>query len=117
MYYASAEAVTLEPRLPQSNDEARAVELFKIIRCLSCAGETIYDSRGRMAKDFRSTIRRKIKSGASDDNIRAYFVERYGSSVLVRPTGAEHHILWLAPIFFAGIGLVTLCIWIYRRKA
>lgn len=109
-------AVTLERRLADPALEERAVALFKEIRCVSCAGESIYDSRGRLARDFRIAIRKKLREGQSEEAIRAFFTERYGQSVLAQPAVKAHPFLWFAPALFLLPGLTAAALFMRRRR-
>lgn len=110
-----ASAVTLEKRLDSPIQESRATELFKQIRCVSCAGESVYESRGRLAKDFRKVIRAKIAVGEEDNEILHYFTERYGQEVLALPLPASHKMLWAAPLLFVLTGIAIALVIIRRR--
>lgn len=96
--------------------EQRLKDLGDELRCLVCQNQTIADSNAPLALDLRNQIRRQVAEGKSDDQIRAYMVERYGDFVLYRPPlKATTILLWLGPfvLLAAGIG-----IWIamFRRR-
>ena len=82
---ASVEAVEPDELLEDPHLEARARALSIDIRCLVCQNQSIDDSDADLAKDLRKLVRKKLKEGASDEDIRKYLVVRYGEFVLLRP--------------------------------
>jgi cytochrome c-type biogenesis protein CcmH len=93
---ALAAAATLHD--PQA-DEARARALEEEIRCVVCQNAPISESASDLAADMRALIRERIAAGDSDAEIRAFFRERYGEFVLLRPSlDPGNWLLWAAPI-------------------
>lgn len=83
--------------LSDPNLEARAVTLDNEIRCVQCRSEAIASSNADWARDARLKVRELLDNGASDDDVKSYFLERYGEYVLLNPTkGGSNLILWLA---------------------
>lgn len=92
------------PALPP-DDEARAQDLMREIRCMVCAGESIMDSNAGMALDMRRYVREQVAQGRSDGEVRQALVERFGHEVLMRPSfDARSAPLWIAPIVFLLFG-------------
>lgn len=100
----------LEPAL-----EARVMALGKDIRCVQCQGMSIADSPASVARAQLDTVRTLVKEGKSDEEIRQYFVERYGEWALLKPDTVKNLGVWAAPVilFIAGIGYV---IWYALRR-
>ena len=99
----SAIALAQEAKGPH---EARVKALAEELRCLVCQNQTIADSSAPLAQDLRNQIRGQVAEGRSDEQIRAYMVERYGDFVLYRPPfKAATALLWLGPplLILAGI--------------
>lgn len=94
----------LEPAL-----EARVLALGKDIRCVQCQGMSIADSPSSVARAQLDTVRTLVKDGKSDEEIRQYFVERYGEWALLKPDTKKNLGIWAAPfvLFLAGIGYVV----------
>lgn len=65
--------------------ELRAQNLNKTIMCPVCPGESIDQSQNTLAVQMRGIVDDKIAAGWSDAQIRDFFVERYGPSVLLDP--------------------------------
>lgn len=80
-------------------DELRAQSLFREIRCMVCAGESIAESSAEVAVDVRSSVREMMEQGKSDAEIKAFLVSRYGETVLMKPPLTANTLaLWLGPV-------------------
>lgn len=89
--------------------EARAQALEREIRCVQCQNEPIAQSTSDIAADMRELVRERIAAGDSDQEIRAFFRERYGDFVLFRPPwDARTWALWAAPVLLLAAGLMAV---------
>jgi cytochrome c-type biogenesis protein CcmH len=101
---------------PDPAVEARLKNLAEELRCLVCQNQTIADSNAPLALDLRNQIRAQIAAGRSDDEIRAYMVDRYGAFVLYRPPfNAATAVLWLGPFLLIALG-VGIIVVVTRRR-
>lgn len=101
---ALALALQSGPNLPVE-DEARAQDLMREVRCMVCAGQSIADSDAEMAVDMRRFVRERVAAGQSDAAIRDALVERFGYQVLMRPPlDTRTAPLWIAPVLFLVLG-------------
>tara|TARA_R100001126_G_scaffold73428_1_gene43016 strand:+ start:103 stop:519 length:417 start_codon:yes stop_codon:yes gene_type:complete len=100
--FAAAEDVALEN--PQQ--EARAQSLMRELRCVACENEPISQSAAPIAEDMRARVRVMIEDGASDDEVRGWFEDRYGEFVLFRPKtdGVAGWLLWGGPFLLLLVG-------------
>lgn len=105
--------------LADPGDEARAQALEREIRCVVCQNEPIAQSTAEIAGDMRALVRERIEAGDSDGEIRAYFRERYGDFVLLRPPMDNRTwALWTAPLLLLALGLASVAsTWRRRRVA
>lgn len=64
---------------------------------------------------MRSVVRDRLRAGQSPDEIRAYFVARYGEWILLEPkmTGLNY-VLYLLPVITVVGGLI-LIVFLVRR--
>lgn len=111
--------VAVEPSeiLQNPQLETRARSLSQNIRCLVCQNQSIDDSNASLAKDLRKIVREQLVSGASDDEIYNFLIERYGDFVLLRPpVKATTYILWYGPLFIFFAGVVVSALFLIRRK-
>ena len=115
---ALAWAQAAEVAKPDPLVEARLKGLAEELRCLVCQNQTIADSNAPLALDLRNQIRTQVAAGRSDDEIRAYMVERYGDFVLYRPPfKAITAVLWLGPLLLIGIGAAAFFVIVRKRRA
>lgn len=78
--------------------EERARDLSKELRCVVCQNEAIDTSNAGMARDMRVLLRERLVAGDSDDEVRDFFVARYGDYVLMNPPiKASTYVLWFGP--------------------
>jgi cytochrome c-type biogenesis protein CcmH len=97
--------------------DARLRRLETDLRCLVCQNETLADSEAPLAADLRREIRELAVAGRSDDDIRAFLVERYGDFVLYRPPlKPKTWLLWLGPFLLLALGAI---VWwnVMRRRS
>ena len=102
---------------PDPAVESRLKALAEELRCLVCQNQTIADSNAPLAQDLRNQIRAQIAQGRTDDQIRAYMVERYGDFVLYRPPfKATTVFLWLGPFLLVAGGIGIFAAVVRRRR-
>jgi cytochrome c-type biogenesis protein CcmH len=107
-----AQPVAADPAL-----EERVTALATELRCLVCQNQTLADSHAPLAVDLRNQIRERMREGASERDIIAFMVERYGDFVLYRPPWkATTLLLWLGPILLMLGGLAALYFRLARRR-
>ena len=98
--------------------EARFNDLASELRCLVCQNQTLSDSDAPLAQDLRSEIFAMMAQGKSDDEIKAFMVERYGDFVLYRPPLQTNTlVLWLAPLLLLAVGGLVTARAVRRRAA
>jgi cytochrome c-type biogenesis protein CcmH len=84
-------------------------EVSKTLRCAVCQSESIWESNAGLAKQMREVIRERLEQGQSPDEIRDYFVSRYGEYILLKPgKHGMNWILWVGPFVLLLIGLFFL---------
>lgn len=90
--------------------------LLEEIRCLVCQNQSLADSNAELAQDLRREIVEMIDSNKSEQDIKAFLVERYGDFVLYRPPLQENTwLLWAGPFVFLAIGIAVAVITIRRQ--
>jgi cytochrome c-type biogenesis protein CcmH len=112
LFSLSAPALAVRPDEILSDPalEARARHISEGLRCLVCQNQSIDDSEADLARDLRVIVRERLVAGDSDNEVRAYLVERYGEYVLLNPVLAPHTIvLWVAgPLVLLGGAVIVL---------
>ena len=98
--------------------ERRSHELNKTIMCPVCPGESIDQSQNALAVHMRAIVDEKLKQGWSEDQIKAFFVEGYGASVLMEPPRRGFSLtVWMVPpvVVLAGVLALFLALRMMRR--
>ena len=104
-------AFSVEPDeiLQDQNQELRARNISKNVRCMICQNQSIDESNAELAKDLRILIRNKVKSGSSDKEIYKFLTDRYGDFILLKPPlKVKTFLLWILPFIFLIIGIYIL---------
>ena len=97
--------------------EKRMMHLAEELRCLVCQNQTIADSNADLAIDLKNQVRDQLRQGRTDDQIRAYMVERYGDFVLYRPpVKGTTVLLWFGPVAMVLAGLTGLVLYLRQRR-
>ena len=96
--------------------DSRVDRLAQELRCVVCQNQSVADSPAGIAEDLKAHVRERLAAGASEDQVRAELVARYGEFVLYRPplrggTG----LLWFGPALLAVAGAVLLARLARRR--
>lgn len=84
--------------------ESRTTKLATLIRCTICQGLSIEESTSTFAVKTRQRIHQLVQSGYTDEQIIAYFVDKYGEKALLKPLN-KHWFVWFAPVGFVVLGL------------
>lgn len=85
--------------------QARAQRLGKELRCPTCQGLSVADSREESAEAIKADIAERIEQGQSDAEIREAYVERYGEQILLKPdSGGLGVLVWGLPAFVIVLG-------------
>jgi cytochrome c-type biogenesis protein CcmH len=84
-------------------------EVAKTLRCTICQNESVWESQAELAQQMRDLIRERLLKGESPDQVRAYFLSRYGDYILLTPrkTGMNW-ILWAGPFVLLAAGGILL---------
>lgn len=93
--------------------EARATALAAQLRCPVCQGLSIQDSPSPLAQDMKDLIRGQVAAGATDREVRDYFISKYGEWVLLEPEARGFNLLvYLLPglALLAGAGLIFVAV-------
>ena len=94
---------------PLSPEEQRAQGVDQSLICPICPGETIDRSQVQLAKDMQVIVREQIDAGRTDEEIRQFFVDRYGERVLAAPPREGFHwLVWAVPPTGIALGLLAL---------
>jgi cytochrome c-type biogenesis protein CcmH len=102
------------PAPPQTMSDARIEEITtdvaSLLRCPVCQGLSIQDSPSGLAREMRGVIRDQIAAGRTPDEVKAYFVSKYGDWVLLAPPARGFNLaVYVLPVLavLCGAGLVV----------
>jgi cytochrome c-type biogenesis protein CcmH len=100
---AAEPPTTPAPATPAAAPDERALDervqaITDMLRCPTCQGISVKDSEASFSRQIRDKVRRMVEEGQSDEDIKAYFVSRYGEWILRAPKKEGLGlVLWLAP--------------------
>lgn len=102
--------------------ERRADAIAAGLRCPVCQNLSVKESPSEVAASFRARIRELVRTGKSDEEVRDFFVARYGEWILLSPPKRGIALgVWLAPLVLVlgGLALAVFAIarWTRRAKA
>ena len=97
-------------------------EIAKTLRCTICQNESVWESQAGLALQMREIIRERLRQGETPEQIRAYFLSRYGDYILLAPRRqGMNWILWAGPFVLLAIGGLllyrTLSRWVSQSAA
>ncbi|HXY29169.1 MAG TPA: cytochrome c-type biogenesis protein [Gemmatimonadaceae bacterium] len=95
------------------DDSVRAVA--QTLRCPVCQSESIQESPSDLARDMRNVVRQQLAAGKSSDEVKAYFVSKYGDWILLKPRARGVGVaVYLLPMLWVVIGLVIVMLAVRR---
>lgn len=88
---------------------SRAATVESTLRCPTCQGLSVAESTSPVAAGMRQLVRRQLAGGATDAQVRAYFIARYGDWILLSPPRrGVGWLVWFAPPVLLLAGAVLL---------
>lgn len=90
--------------------EARTREVAAQLRCPVCQGNSIQDSPSELALEMKGVVREQLQAGKSPEDVKRYFVDKYGEWILLEPKAAGFNlVVYFLPVL--GIVVGALVIW------
>ena len=102
-----------------SDEEQRVNNLNAVLMCPVCPGESIDQSQNEIAMNMRTIVKDFVEDGRSEDEIKDYFVKRYGPVILLEPAGSGISLYdWIIPPVGLGFAfiIVVIAINMMRRR-
>ena len=104
-------------RAAQSLDD-RVNEIAHSLMCPVCQGQSVAESNSNLAQDMRQIIRKQLQEGKSRDEVIAYFVNRYGESILASPPPkGVNWLLWVMPALAIVLGGFAIGIYLHKTQS
>ncbi|HEX9454814.1 MAG TPA: cytochrome c-type biogenesis protein CcmH, partial [Candidatus Binatia bacterium] len=98
---------------PDLDDRTR--EVATELRCVVCQNLSVADSPSDMAQQMRGIVREQLQAGKTPDQIKDFFVSKYGEWVLLKPrTTGVSALLWILPYVVLVFGIIA-ALWFARR--
>ena len=89
----------------KANNENIKNDITKNLRCLTCQGQSVYDSDSEFANSIKILVKKKLNEGLSKKQIYKFFKDKYGEWILYETElNKNTYILWLLPILIFLIG-------------
>lgn len=111
-------AFAARPTATPANRAQTAQSVASSLRCPTCQGLSAADSPSAVAVGIRDTIAQQLDQGRSPDQIRAWFVARYSSWILLSPPRKGlNWLVWTLPAaMFAGLVVLLVRLGNTRRR-
>jgi cytochrome c-type biogenesis protein CcmH len=108
--------VRLDPSTAEDSAlEARTSALASSLRCPVCQGESIQDSPSELAQNMRAVVRDQLRDGRTPDEVKQYFVSKYGEWILLEPEMKGLNVLlYVFPVLLV-VGGLTLVVVLVKR--
>ncbi len=108
-------AIALWPSSGTPTVRARTRGLASELRCVDCEGLSVAESSTASARQQRRDIAARIRRGESDDEIRQVYVDRFGESILLKPSSdGIGVIVWALPVIVLLVGAGGLALALRR---
>jgi cytochrome c-type biogenesis protein CcmH len=90
-------------------------EIGAQLRCVVCQSLSVADSPSETANQMRGIIRERLAAGETPEQVKAYFVEKYGLWILLSPPRQGFNLLvWVVPFAGLAVGLVFVLLTVRR---
>jgi cytochrome c-type biogenesis protein CcmH len=108
LFLAAAVPLHAQSGTPLTGDalESQTRAVSSQLRCPVCQGESIQDSPADLAVEMKAVVRDQLAAGHTPDEVKAYFVARYGEWILLAPPARGFNLLlYVLPfVLFVGGG-------------
>lgn len=95
----------------------RTEHIAEEVRCPTCEGLSVAESTTPASESIRSVIAEQLEDGATDEEVRAYLVARYGRDILLRPPSRGlGSLVWIAPVVAFAAASAALLLTFHRRR-
>ncbi len=93
--------------------EAKTALVAAQLRCPVCQGLSIQDSPSELSQQMRNLVKEQLASGKSPEQVKAYFVSKYGEWILLEPKARGFNLLiYVLPVMLVlgGIGAIVFAV-------
>ena len=94
-----------------SDEEKKINSVNAVLMCPVCPGESIDQSQNDLAVQMRGIVKVKLEQGWTEEQIKDFFVDGYGPSVLLKPPSSGFNlVLWIIPPIILFVAILTVVI-------
>lgn len=98
--------------------EAKTRAVASQLRCPVCQGLSLQDSPSELSQEMRDLVREQLKAGKSPDEVKQYFVNRYGEWILLDPQAHGFNwVVYALPVLLVVGGGAVLFVAVRRWSA
>lgn len=98
--------------------DASTRELAAQLRCPVCQGLSLQDSPSELSQQMRDLVRQQLQEGKTPDQVKQYFVARYGQWILMAPPASGFNwLVYTLPWLALAAGLVLIVVLVRRWTA
>lgn len=102
----------------QKNDaglEALTKSVASELRCPVCQGLSIQDSPSELSQQMRTVVKEQLATGKSQQEVKDYFISKYGEWILLEPQAHGFNLLIYALPVFLVLGGAVFVVFIVKR--
>lgn len=101
--------------IEQTEIDRQVMALSAQLRCPVCQGLSLADSPSELSQEMRGVVRSLLEEGKSPEEVKAYFVSKYGEWILLEPEPTGFNMaVYLLPIL-ALLGGAVLVVVLVKR--
>ena len=98
--------------------EAKTRAVASQLRCPVCQGLSLQDSPSELSQEMRDLVREQLRAGKSPDEVKQYFVNRYGEWILLDPQAHGFNwVVYALPVLLLVLGGAGLAVAVRRWSA
>jgi cytochrome c-type biogenesis protein CcmH len=101
----------------QPSADPRLERLYRTFIAPCCWSKNLMEHNSQAAADMRNQIDFMVRSGRSDDEIKAVFVQKYGRRILALPEGTPRLWLFWTPVAAVSAGMMLLLAFVVRARS
>ena len=91
--------------------DARAAEIAAELRCPVCRNQSVVESNAELSREMQALVRERLVAGDSEEEVKEYFVSRYGEWILLEPQRRGiNWVVWGLPFVALALGAVLAVI-------
>jgi cytochrome c-type biogenesis protein CcmH len=105
--FAAASVLNQQQQSPADSVlEARTAVVAAQLRCPVCQGLSIQDSPSELSQQMRAVVKDQLRAGKTPDEVKAYFISKYGEWILLEPKPQGFNVLvYVMPVLLVVLGL------------